>query len=158
VEVIRHHRLLELYLAEMLDMPWDEVHSEAERLEHVISEELEARIADKLGQPTHDPHGDPIPNVDGTLPWRALRSLTELEAGESGVVAQITLQEQPVLQYLAGLGIRPGTQLAVESVAPFGGVVTVRIVGCDNPSHHPLGETLARSILITDTEKGRARE
>jgi DtxR family Mn-dependent transcriptional regulator len=157
VEVIRHHRLLELYLTEMLDMPWDEVHAEAERLEHVISEALEARISAKLGEPTHDPHGDPIPNLDGTMPWRALRPLSQLEAGESGTVAQITLQEQPVLQYLAGLGIRPGIRLSVKSVAPFGGVVTVRIEGNRSRGEHALGETLTQHILLADTGEGRAR-
>lgn len=149
VEVVRHHRLLELYLAEFLDVPWDQVHAEAERLEHVISEELESRIAAKLGDPTHDPHGDPIPSQDGTVPSRAVRSLTQLTSGESGRVAQITMQDGPVLQYLATLGIRPGVAVSVRSVAPFGGVVTVQVGdGADGSS--ALGAELAQHILVSD--------
>jgi DtxR family Mn-dependent transcriptional regulator len=151
-EIVRHHRLLELYLAEFLDVPWDEVHAEAERLEHVISEELESRISAKLGEPTHDPHGDPIPTRDGTVPWRAVRSLGELEAGGVGQVAQITLQEQPVLQYLASLGVRPGVPIVVQDVAPFGGVVTVLVQQDGTGVPQALGETLARHILVTDLD------
>src|SRR5947209_17150232 len=87
LEVLRHHRLIELFLSELLGVPWDRVHEEADRLEHVLSEDLEERIAAKLGQPTHDPHGDPIPSREGVLPWRPLRALTELAPGEAGRVA-----------------------------------------------------------------------
>jgi DtxR family Mn-dependent transcriptional regulator len=149
IEVVRHHRLLELYLAEFLDVPWDQVHAEAERLEHVLSEELESRIAAKLGDPTHDPHGDPIPSQDGTVPARNVRALAQLADGDTGHVAQITLQDGPVLQYLASLGIRPGVAVTVASVAPFGGVVTVR-VGHEVPESVALGEELARHVWVTD--------
>jgi DtxR family transcriptional regulator, Mn-dependent transcriptional regulator len=127
VEMLRHHRLLELFLSELLGVPWDQVHDEADRLEHVLSEDLEERIATKLGQPAYDPHGDPIPTAQGVVPVRCLRRLDELCAGEVGLVAQVTAQEPPVLQYLAGLGVQPGAIIEVESIAPFGGVVTVRI-------------------------------
>ena len=148
LEMLRHHRLLELFLAELLDMPWDRVHGDAERLEHVLSEELEERIAAKLGHPTYDPHGDPIPGRDGIIPAQAVRRLVELAQGESGCVARITLQDGPVLQYLAGLGVQPGVQIMVEAVAPFGGVVTLRVATAD-PTTHSIGESLARHILVT---------
>lgn len=154
LEMLRHHRLIELFLAELLDVPWDQVHGEAERLEHVLSEELEERIAAKLGQPTHDPHGDPIPSRDGVVPRRPLRRLMDVAPGETGRVAQITLQEQPVLQYLASLGVRPGVAVTVDAIAPFGGVVTLR-VGADSDAAsgpHALGETLARNILVTSCD------
>jgi len=147
LEMLRHHRLIEQFLSELLDMPWDRVHAEAERLEHVLSEELEERIAAKLGDPTHDPHGDPIPSREGIVPRRSARQLSELAPGESGCVAQITLQDQPVLRYLDSLGVRPGVQVAVEAVAPFGGVVTLRI-GTPGTTQ-TLGESLARRILVT---------
>jgi DtxR family transcriptional regulator, Mn-dependent transcriptional regulator len=148
LEMLRHHRLLELFLAELVGVPWDQVHRDAERLEHVLSEELEDRIAAKLGDPTHDPHGDPIPSRDGSIPERAVRGLCDLAPGEAGHVARITLQDEPVLQYLADLGIQPGIQVAVEAVAPFGGVVTLR-VGADQPVTHTIGESLAGHILVT---------
>ncbi len=113
----------------------------------MLSEELEERIAAKLGDPTHDPHGDPIPSREGIVPRRSARQLSELAPGESGCVAQITLQDQPVLRYLDSLGVRPGVQVAVEAVAPFGGVVTLRI-GTPGTTQ-TLGESLARRILVT---------
>src|SRR5438270_3485574 len=100
VEMLRHHRLLELFLSEILGVPWDQVHGEADRLEHVLSEDLEDRIAAKLGEPTHDPHGDPIPSREGVIPQRALQRAADLMPGERAVVKQITLQDQPVLHYL----------------------------------------------------------
>jgi DtxR family transcriptional regulator, Mn-dependent transcriptional regulator len=151
LEMLRHHRLLELFLAELVGVPWDQVHRDAERLEHVLSEELEERIAAKLGYPTHDPHGDPIPNRDGTIPTRAVRRVADLGPGEAGYVARITLQDGPVLQYLAGLGIQPGVQVVVEAVAPFGGVVTLRVVTAD-PAAHTIGESLARHIMVTPSD------
>ncbi len=163
LEMLRHHRLLELFLAELVGVPWDQVHRDAERLEHVLSEELEERIAAKLGYPTHDPHGDPIPSRDGIIPERAVRRLCDLAPGESGRVARITLQDEPVLQYLAGLGVQLGVHLMVETVAPFGGVVTLR-VGAVEPVTHTIGESLARHLLVTPCEaaypedSGRERE
>src|SRR5450759_1905726 len=90
LEVVRHHRLLELFLAEMLNMPWDRVHAEAEVLEHVLSEELEELIAAKLGNPTHDPHGDPIPSADFELDERTSESLDDLRAGAAGVFVRVS--------------------------------------------------------------------
>src|SRR3954463_5674474 len=100
LEVIRHHRLLELFLAEVLDMPWDRVHQEAEVLEHVLSTELEEVIAAKLGNPTHDPHGDPIPTVDFEIDEHATPSLAELEIGTHGVFVRVSDSDPAMLRYL----------------------------------------------------------
>src|SRR5690349_21955830 len=97
LEMVRHHRLLELYLAESLGMPWDRVHAEAEVLEHVLSEDLEARIAAKLGDPTHDPHGDPIPTADLTLAADDTLALTSLEPGETATLARVPDEEPEML-------------------------------------------------------------
>src|SRR5689334_8692622 len=97
LEILRHHRLLELYLAETLGVPWDRVHDEAEVLEHVLSEELEALIAAKLGHPTHDPHGDPIPTVDLTLPEEPTESLSALEPGAEGIFVRVSDSDPDML-------------------------------------------------------------
>ena len=110
LEMVRHHRLLETYLAVSLDMPWDRVHAEAEVLEHVISEELEARIAAKLGHPTHDPHGDPIPSADLQLAADDTRALASLEPGDHGTLARVA-DDPEMLRYLSARGIAPGAEL-----------------------------------------------
>ena len=110
--MIRHHRLLELYLAESLGVPWDRVHQEAEVLEHVLSEELEALIAAKLGHPTHDPHGDPIPDADLVLAEERTACLATLEPGEEATVVRISDAEPEMLRYLAARDIVPGTARA----------------------------------------------
>src|SRR5213080_1020350 len=107
LEIIRHHRLLELYLTETLGLPWDRVHDEAEVLEHVLSEELEELIAAKLGDPTHDPHGDPIPTRDGRMPASATVSLQALGAGDCGTFVRISDSDPEMLRYLAARGIAP---------------------------------------------------
>src|SRR5919199_4651015 len=140
LEMLRHHRLIELLLAKLLDMPWDQVHAEAERLEHVLSEELEERIAAKLGQPTHDPHGDPIPTREGVVPARDALPLSELAPGAAGTVTRIVQQEQPVLQYLQSLGLVPGAHVTVTAVAPYGDVLMVRI----GEASHAVGGTIAQ--------------
>jgi DtxR family Mn-dependent transcriptional regulator len=145
LEMLRHHRLIELFLSELLGVPWDRVHDEADRLEHVLSEDLEERIAARLGQPHFDPHGDPIPTREGVVPQRSLRRLDELEPGHTGVVAQVTAQDAPVLQYLGTLGIRIGASLQLVEAAPFRDVFTVRV---DGSSPSALGERLACKILL----------
>lgn len=106
LEVLRHHRLLELYLSEILGFGWDEVHEEAERLEHVISERLEARIAEKLGHPTHDPHGDPIPSVDLILPdGPAMLALNHIKTGTKGYISRVKTQDSDMLNMLSRLGL-----------------------------------------------------
>ena len=126
LEVMRHHRLLELYLAEHLGVPWDRVHEEAEALEHVLSEDLEARIAAKLGNPTHDPHGDPIPDADLVLHEDDTRPLSDLPAGASGRFVRVSDAEPEMLRYLGERGIAIGDDLEVVDRQPFDGPMTVR--------------------------------
>lgn len=126
LEILRHHRLLELYLAEQLGVPWDRVHEEAEALEHVISEDLEARIAAKLGNPTHDPHGDPIPDVDLVMDEGVTRALGELAPGARGRFVRISDSDPAMLRYLDERGVRLGDTLEVLDRQPFGGPLTVR--------------------------------
>lgn len=125
LEVLRHHRLIEAFLAR-LGMPWDRVHAEAERLEHVISEELEELIARFLGDPTHDPHGDPIPTADLEIDEPDTRRLSEMKAGERGTVVRISDSDPAMLRYLSDLGVSPGDSVQVVDRQPFGGPVTVR--------------------------------
>src|SRR4051795_7192550 len=100
LEIVRHHRLLELYLSENLGMPWHEVHAEAERLEHHLSDELEARLDSALGHPTHDPHGDPIPSIDLTIEGERGVNLTMIEAGRCGIVTRVSDRSRDQLEYL----------------------------------------------------------
>jgi DtxR family Mn-dependent transcriptional regulator len=144
LEVVRHHRLIELYLVEALGYGWDEVHDEAEKLEHHISEKLEARIAAHLGQPTFDPHGDPIPTLEGTLPSGSDARLADLGVGEGGAITRVSDQHPERLRYLADLGLVPGATLVVVASAPFDGPISVRI----GDTVHPLDRRLAREISI----------
>ena len=144
LEVMRHHRLLELYLAEHLGVPWDRVHEEAEALEHAISEDLEARIAAKLGHPTHDPHGDPIPTVDLDIDEGRTRSLSALETGDRGTFVRISDADPAMLRYLRERDIVPGVTLTVTDRQPFGGPLTVRHEG----GSHPLGGQLAAAMRV----------
>ena len=125
VEVIRHHRLLERYLAETLGMAIEEVHAEADRLEHALSEELEARIDRTLGFPTHDPHGDPIPDADLNLASEQLRSLDDLQPGERATVQRVPDEDSELLRYLRSLDLVPGAPVQLVEAAPFGGPLKV---------------------------------
>ena len=144
LEVLRHHRLLELYLAEHLGVPWDRVHEEAEALEHVISEDLEARIAAKLGHPTHDPHGDPIPSADLAIDETATRSLESLPVGALGRFVRVSDSDPAMLRYLDERGIAIGDDLEVVERQPFGGPLTVVIRG----TTEVLGGALARAMRV----------
>lgn len=144
LEVLRHHRLLELYLVEALGYSWDEVHEEAEELEHYISEKLEARIAAHLGQPSFDPHGDPIPSTEGKLPLSATTCLSDLAIGQQGRIIRVSDQHAEHLRYLARLGLVPGTSIEVVSIAPFEGPISVRA----HDAIHTLDQRLARTILV----------
>jgi DtxR family transcriptional regulator, Mn-dependent transcriptional regulator len=144
LEVLRHHRLLELYLAQSLGVPWDRVHAEAEVLEHVLSDELEALIAAKLGNPTHDPHGDPIPSADLELEERPCVCLASLEAGATGVIARVSDAEPEMLRYLAARGIAPGARFEVLEHQPFDGPLFVRF----GDDVHVLGGDLARAMSV----------
>jgi DtxR family transcriptional regulator, Mn-dependent transcriptional regulator len=144
LEVVRHHRLLELYLAEALGMPWDRVHEEAEVLEHAISPELSELIADKLGNPTHDPHGDPIPTPEGEIDDAPSRSLADLAPGEHGRFTRVSDANPEMLRYLLERGIARGAELEVVGREPFGGPLKVRAGGRE----HALGESLARAMRV----------
>jgi DtxR family transcriptional regulator, Mn-dependent transcriptional regulator len=144
LEVLRHHRLLELYLAEKLDVPWDRVHDEAEVLEHVLSEDLEALIAAKLGNPTHDPHGDPIPSAELELAEEETECLAALEPGVEGTFVRVSDSDPAMLRYLAERGIAPGTELKVEDKQPFGGPLFVSFSG----KLHVLGGQLAGAMRV----------
>jgi DtxR family Mn-dependent transcriptional regulator len=144
LEVIRHHRLLELYLVQSLGVPWDRVHQEAEVLEHVLSEELEEAIAAKLGDPTRDPHGDPIPTRDLTIDEPESESLDAVPAGFSGRFVQVSDSEPEMLRYLSERGIAPGDEFEVIERQPFGGPLFVRF-GVDV---HALGGDLALAMRV----------
>jgi DtxR family Mn-dependent transcriptional regulator len=144
LEVLRHHRLLELYLTETLGVPWDRVHDEAEVLEHVLSEELEELIAAKLGDPTHDPHGDPIPTRDGHVPDAHTVSMQSLESGARGTFVRVSDSEPEMLRYLAERGIAPGTEFEVVEKQPFEGPLFARFEG----GVHVLGGALARAMRV----------
>ena len=146
LEVIRHHRLLELYLAEALGYSWDRVHEEAERLEHVISEEFEEKIFEALGRPTRDPHGEPIPTKEGTLAKDDHSRLSDLDPGESGVIRQVTDSNTEMLRYLGSRGLVPGAPVKVLEKAPFNGPLTVRT----GDAAHALGRELASRIWVGD--------
>ncbi|MGO9750012.1 MAG: metal-dependent transcriptional regulator [Solirubrobacteraceae bacterium] len=144
LEVMRHHRLLELYLFESLGVPWDRVHAEAEVLEHVLSEELEELIAAKLGNPTHDPHGDPIPTRDLQIEETPTCSLQALEAGTSGTFTRVSDADPDMLVFLAQRGIAPGDRFEVIEKQPFGGPLFVRF----DDRVHVLGGALADAMRV----------
>jgi DtxR family transcriptional regulator, Mn-dependent transcriptional regulator len=145
LEVVRHHRLLELFLVESLGMTWDEVHAEAEVLEHVISEELEELIAAKLGNPSFDPHGDPIPSRELTVPADQSHSLYALEPGDRGTFVRVSDADPEMLRYLTERGIAPGDAVEMIERQPFDGPVSVNVAG----DVHVLGAVLARAMRVT---------
>ena len=144
LEVLRHHRLIELFLAEELGMPWDRVHAEAEVLEHVLSEDLERLIAARLGNPTVDPHGDPIPTVEFGIEERSTYSLDELPVGAAGRFVRVSDSDPEMLRYLAERGIALGDRLQVSDRQPFGGPVFVRF----GEREHPIGGELAHAMRV----------
>jgi DtxR family Mn-dependent transcriptional regulator len=144
LEVLRHHRLLELYLAEHLGVPWDRVHDEAEALEHVLSEYLEGRIAAKLGHPTHDPHGDPIPDIGLNIDEGDTRALNSLEPGARGQFVRVSDSDPEMLRYLDDRGVQLGDELEVVDRQPFDGPLTVRI----GDTIHTLGGRLADAMRV----------
>jgi DtxR family Mn-dependent transcriptional regulator len=143
LEVIRHHRLLEQYLSQALGLGLDEVHSEADRLEHALSEELEARIDRSLGHPTHDPHGDPIPDRELRLIHGESRTLLDLEPGTHGSVARVPDGDSELLRYLGELGLVPDATVEVLAQAPFGGPVTVRTQAGEHAISRELADRIA---------------
>ncbi len=144
LEVVRHHRLLEAFLHEALGMPWDEVHAEAHKLEHVLSDKLEDHIAEFLGNPTEDPHGDPIPTKSGVVTSSVQQSLADLPPGTRATIRRIGAQEPARLRYLRGLGLVPGATVRLIEQMPFEGPVRVRI----GTREHSLDYKLARQIWV----------
>ena len=144
LEVIRHHRLIEAYLSEALGMSWDRVHEEAEVLEHAISPELSELIAAKLGNPTHDPHGDPIPTADGEIERASSRRLGDLEQGERGIFVRVSDSDPEMLRWLSERGIAPGDRVEVLERQPFDGPLLVRFASGD----HSLGGELVRMMRV----------
>ncbi len=144
LEVLRHHRLLELFLAQALDMPWDRVHDEAEVLEHVLSEELERLIADKLGDPAVDPHGDPIPDSELRMREGPTASLESLQPGDRGIFVRVSDSDPEMLRYLAARRISPGDRFEVRDRQPFGGPLFIALGG----EVHAVGGRLARAMRV----------
>jgi DtxR family Mn-dependent transcriptional regulator len=145
LETIRHHRLVELYLTQELGFGWDEVHEEAELLEHVLSEKLAERMADVLGDPEFDPHGHPIPARDGTLTLPPTRPMSDLEQGAVATVSRVNDDSNAeLLRYLDDLGIRPGTQFRLLELAPFEGPLTIQV----NQKQKIVGRRAADSIYV----------
>jgi DtxR family Mn-dependent transcriptional regulator len=144
LEVLRHHRLLELFLVEELGMSWDQVHAEAEALEHALSEQVEARIAARLGDPLVDPHGDPIPSVALEVEEAETESLQSLEPGQRGTFTRVSDSDPAMLRFLAERGIAPGDRFEVVDKQPFDGPVFVRFAG----EVEVLGGDLARAMRV----------
>jgi len=149
LRIIRRHRLVELFLCQILGYSWDEVHQEAERLEHFISEKLEERIAQKLGNPEFDPHGDIIPGKDGTLPERKTMALAAVPPGSSVIVSSVSDRDPEILRYLKRIGLTPNRSLVVIDHGPFEGPTTVRLH--DEAEIRALSPKLAASILVRMT-------
>jgi DtxR family Mn-dependent transcriptional regulator len=149
LEVVRHHRLLERYLVEALGYGWDEVHDEAERLEHHISEALEARMAAALGDPTVDPHGDPIPGLDGSIADVVEMPLITLAPGDTAHVQRVSDRDPERLRYLEELGIRPGVAITVLEALPFEGPLRLEVSGVERM----IGRPLAAVVQVAPAER-----
>ena len=144
LRLIRAHRLIELFLTEVVGLQWDEVHEEAERLEHAVSDRLVERIAELLGHPTVDPHGDPIPTEEGLVDEEALPDLTELEVGQRAEIRRVTAQDPAMLQYLSSVGLTPDKTITVMEKGPFEGPLTLLIDG----AQHIIGWKVAQEVQV----------
>lgn len=150
LSMIRKHRILEQYLVERLGYSWDEVDEEAEVLEHTISDKLANRMWDDLGQPTHDPHGSPIPNLDGELVQQNLEPLTDTVLNQMVIVKRIKNRSPEELRYLANIGLTTGVSLQIKNIAPLNGPLLVEINGADL---HAIDYRLAMALLVTTAEE-----
>ena len=144
LEIVRHHRLIELYLAEALGVPWDQVHAEAEKLEHVISEDLEERMAAALGDPQFDPHGAPIPSRSGDVYHHESGYLVDMAVGDKLMIVEVDDNDPELLRYLGKLGLYPGTEIVLQAIAPFNGPLTLTV----GDQEQSLGYQAATSILV----------
>lgn len=149
IEITRHHRLLETYLAQALGYSWDQVHAEADRLEHVISEEFEDKVDALLGYPTVDPHGDPIPSKEGIVTVRQGCTLLQLPVGQSAYILRVQDQDAEKLRYLGQLGLYPETQIQVLERAPFGGPLRILVGDAAHHVEHMLAAEMAEQIIVT---------
>ena len=147
LEVLRHHRLLELYLSEVVGMSWDQVHAEAEELEHALSEELEAILFEKLGRPTRDHHGDPIPSLDGEMVTEGT-NLLEAAPGESLLVIRVRDRNPEILRYLSAMGLLPGVEITVLERLPFNGPLRIQV----GKSEHTLGREVSEEIFVSTAD------
>ena len=146
LEITRHHRLLELFLHQILGYRWDEVHEEADRLEHVISEEFEERIAAALGDPLHDPHGDPIPTRELHLPPSPATRLSELRPGQQAIIRRVRDSDPDLLRYLSNLGLKPQANISIVDYTPFDDNVHLQIYGQDETI--VLGPRITHQIFV----------
>jgi DtxR family Mn-dependent transcriptional regulator len=144
LETIRHHRLIETYLAEVLGLDWDKVHDEAERWEHVLSEEVEAKIAEALNHPTRDPHGAPIPSLEGEIARDGWVALSDLQAGAEAVVRRVSDENSETLRHLREMNLVPGAAVEVLRAVPAEGVLQLRIAG----KRRTLGLSPARAVFV----------
>ena len=144
LEVIRHHRLIELFLSEALGVPWDKVHAEAEKWEHGLSEDLEDRIDALLGHPTHDPHGAPIPDRNGQMAERSNVLLADLEPNTAAMIVEVNDSDPELLRYLGDKGLFPATKIQVLAVEPFDGPIKIKIKG----KECSVGKTVAKQIFV----------
>jgi DtxR family Mn-dependent transcriptional regulator len=145
LEIVRHHRLVERFLVEALGVPWDEVHQEADRWEHVLSEELEQRMDEALGFPTTDPHGDPIPDAELRLAPTDFMPLATIAPGTAATVRRVPDEDAGLLRYLAEIGVVPGERLEVRAAEPFDGPVTIR----SSSGERSLSRELAARIEVS---------
>ena len=148
LEVTRHHRLSESFLTEILGLDWDKAHIEAEKWEHVLSEEVEARMAAMLGHPTHDPHGSPIPTLDGILPRETGEPLAQMPAGTRGVVKRVSDEDAAVLRYLQSVGLVPHARFEIVRAVPAEGVLQIQI----GNAQHTVGLAPARAVTVEKLE------
>lgn len=155
LEIVRHHRLLELYLSETLGVPWDAVHAEAERLEHHLSDDLEDRMDSALGFPTRDPHGDPIPARDGSVATVSDIAMLDLVAGSIATITRVSDRDPEQLRYLGELGLRPGARVRIMEQLPFDGPIRLT-VGDHGHEHIIISRTLAAAVLVADAEPLRS--
>ncbi len=144
LRLIRAHRLIELFLTEIVGLPWEQVHEEAERLEHAVSDRLVERLAEILGHPSVDPHGDPIPTEEGVMDEEALATLTDLEVGQQAAVRRVTAKDPAMLQYLSSVGLTPDQTLTLLGKGPFEGPLTLRIGGAEQI----IGWKVARKVQV----------
>ena len=150
MQLIRRHRLLEVYLIEVMGYTWDQVDVEAHNLQHAISSYFEERMDELCNYPTHCPHGDPIPRKDGTMPTETLHSVVELQPDQQGILRRVGLTDARVLRYLAQLELMPGSTVKLIEKAPFGGPVTLEVYRAERMEHSTkiLGKELADQLFV----------